>query len=160
MGNAQSFARLEHAHMNFYVIVKSQDDYNTWLTSQEQSASTTPTDPTALAGQKLFLGSGGCQRLMACRLYLKDDQHLNNGADASVLVGPNLTHFGSRRDIAGSGPAMGPGYMCSRYWIRWKACDTESRCMRTVSNGSKIHRPSNLATIWLFDLSQIPRSLN
>src|SRR5947209_19450960 len=88
--------------MNFYVIDKSQDDYNAWVTSQEQSASSTPTDPTALAGQKLFLGSGGCQ---GCHgivgVNLKDDQHLNSGADASVLVGPNLTHFRSRRDIAG-----------------------------------------------------------
>ena len=89
--------------MNFYVIVKSQDAYNAWLTSQEQSASSTPTDPNALAGQKLFLGSGGCQ---GCHgivgVNLKDDQHLNGGADASVLVGPNLTHFGSRTEIAGA----------------------------------------------------------
>jgi cytochrome c oxidase subunit 2 len=102
-GQCTEFCGLQHAHMNFYVIVKSQDDYNTWLTSQEQSASSTPTDPTALAGQKLFLGSGGCQ---GCHgivgVNLKDDQHLNSGADASVLVGPNLTHFGSRRNIAGA----------------------------------------------------------
>jgi cytochrome c oxidase subunit 2 len=101
-GQCTEFCGLEHAHMNFYVIVKSQDEYNTWVTAQEQSASTTPTDPTALAGQKLFLGSGGCQ---GCHgivgVNLKDDQHLNSGADASVLVGPNLTHFGSRNQIAG-----------------------------------------------------------
>jgi cytochrome c oxidase subunit 2 len=102
-GQCTEFCGLQHAHMNFYVIVKSQDDYNSWLTSQEQSASSTPTDPTALAGQKLFLGSGGCQ---GCHgivgVNLKDDQHLNSGADASILVGPNLTHFGSRRNIAGA----------------------------------------------------------
>ena len=101
-GQCTEFCGLQHAHMNFEVIVKSQDDYNTWLSAQEQSASSTPTDPTALAGQKLFLGSGGCQ---GCHgivgVNLKDDQHLNSGADASVLVGPNLTHFGSRREIAG-----------------------------------------------------------
>ncbi len=102
-GQCTEFCGLEHAHMNFYVIVKSQDDYNAWVTSQEQSASSTPTDPTALAGQKLFLGSGGCQ---GCHgivgVNLKDNQHLKSGADASVLVGPNLTHFGSRTQIAGA----------------------------------------------------------
>jgi cytochrome c oxidase subunit 2 len=101
-GQCTEFCGLQHAHMNFYVIAKSQDDYNAWITSQEQAASTTPTDPTALAGQKLFLGSGGCQ---GCHgivgVNLKDYQHLNGGADASLLVGPNLTHFGSRRQIAG-----------------------------------------------------------
>ncbi len=102
-GQCTEFCGLEHAHMNFYVIVKSQDDYNAWVTSQQQAAAATPTDPNALAGQKLFLGSGGCQ---GCHgivgVNLKDNYHLTGGGDASVLVGPNLTHFGSRRQIAGA----------------------------------------------------------
>src|SRR6266481_943672 len=52
--------------------------------------------------QQLFLGAGGCQ---GCHgivgVNLKDYTHLNGGASASLLVGPNLTHFGSRRTIAG-----------------------------------------------------------
>jgi cytochrome c oxidase subunit II len=88
--------------MNFYVIVQTQDDYNAWVTSQQQAAATTPTDANALAGQKLFLGAGGCQ---GCHgivgVNLKDNAHLNGGSDSAVLVGPNLTHFGSRRQIAG-----------------------------------------------------------
>ncbi len=101
-GQCTEFCGLQHAHMNFNVIVQSQDAYNAWVTSQQQAAAATPTDPNALAGQKLFLGSGGCQ---GCHgivgVNLKDINHLNGGGDASVLVGPNLTHFGSRRWIAG-----------------------------------------------------------
>jgi cytochrome c oxidase subunit II len=102
-GQCTEFCGLEHAHMNFYVIVKSQDDYNAWVTAQQQASAATPTDPNALAGQKLFVGSGGCQ---GCHgivgVNLTNNNRLKSGGDASLLVGPNLTHFGSRRDIAGA----------------------------------------------------------
>ena len=102
-GQCTEFCGLQHAHMNFYVIVKSQDDYNAWLTAQQQAAAANPAQQAALAGQKLFLGSGGCQ---GCHgivgVNLQDYNHLKGGGDASVLVGPNLTHFGSRRQIAGA----------------------------------------------------------
>ncbi len=102
-GQCTEYCGLQHAHMNFYVTVQSQNDYMSWVTSQQQAAAKAPTDPNALAGQKLFLGSGGCQ---GCHgivgVNLKDNYHLNSGGSASVLVGPNLTHFGSRRFIAGA----------------------------------------------------------
>ncbi len=102
-GQCTEFCGLQHAHMNFYVIVQSQDDYNAWVTSQQQAAAANPAGPAALAGQKLFLGAGGCQ---GCHgivgVNLQDNNHLKGGGDASVLVGPNLTHFGSRRTIAGA----------------------------------------------------------
>ena len=102
-GLCTEYCGLQHAHMNFFVKVVSQDDYNTWVTAQQQAAAKAPTDANAKAGQTLFLGSGGCQ---GCHgivgVNLKDYTHLNSGGSASVLVGPNLTHFGSRRTIAGA----------------------------------------------------------
>jgi cytochrome c oxidase subunit 2 len=98
-GQCTEFCGLQHAHMNFYVIAKSQDDYNAWVTSQQQAAAATPTDPNALAGQKLFLGSGGCQGchgIVGVNLKSFDDPL------SKALIGPNLTHFGSRRNIAGA----------------------------------------------------------
>jgi cytochrome c oxidase subunit II len=96
------FCGLQHAHMNFYVVVQSQDDYNAWVTSQQQAAASNPAGQAALAGRTLFVGSGGCQ---GCHgivgVNLQDYHHLKGGSDASILVGPNLTHFGSRRQIAG-----------------------------------------------------------
>src|SRR5215472_6887779 len=97
-GQCTEFCGLQHAHMNFYVIVKSLDDYNAWVTSQQQAAAKTPTDPNALAGQKLFLGSGGCQ---GCHGIVGVNLKSENDPLAKSLVGPNLTHFGSRRQIAG-----------------------------------------------------------
>lgn len=97
-GQCTEFCGLQHAHMNFYVIVKSQDDYNAWVTSQQQAAAATPTDPNALAGQKLFTGTGGCQ---GCHGIVGVNLKSFNDPLASALIGPNLTHFGSRRQIAG-----------------------------------------------------------
>ena len=101
-GLCTEYCGLQHAHMNFNVIVVSQNDYMSWVTAQQQAAAAKPTDPAALAGQQLFLGSGGCQ---GCHgivgVNLKDNNYLNSGGSSSVLVGPNLTHFGSRRFIAG-----------------------------------------------------------
>ena len=101
-GLCTEYCGLQHAHMDFFVIVMSQDGYNSWVTAQQQAAAKAPTDANAKAGQQLFLGAGGCQ---GCHgivgVNLKDYTHLNGGASASLLVGANLTHFGSRRTIAG-----------------------------------------------------------
>src|SRR5258708_30153546 len=95
--------------MDFFVIVMSQDGYNSWVTAQQQAAAKTPTEANAKAGQQLFLGSGGCQ---GCHgivgVNLKDYNHLNGGASASLLVGPNLTHFGSRPPLAGGALTWDP----------------------------------------------------
>jgi cytochrome c oxidase subunit II len=98
-GQCTEFCGLQHAHMNFYVIVQSQDAYNAWVTSQQQAAAATPTDPNALAGQKLFLGSGGCQ---GCHGIVGVNLKSFNDSLANSLIGPNLTHFGSRHQIAGA----------------------------------------------------------
>jgi cytochrome c oxidase subunit 2 len=108
-GLCTEYCGLQHAHMNFNVIVQSQDDYNAWVTAQQQAAAAKPTDQNALAGQNLFLGSGGCQ---GCHgivgVNLKDYSHLKSGGSASGLIGPNLTHFGSRSFIGGGVLAWDP----------------------------------------------------
>ena len=102
-GQCTEFCGLQHAHMNFYVIVQSQDEYNAWVASQQQAAAANPAQQAAIAGQRLFLGTGGCQ---GCHgivgVNLQDYNHLKGGGNATGLVGPNLTHFGSRRTIAGA----------------------------------------------------------
>lgn len=100
-GECAEYCGTQHAHMDFSVIVEPQDTFNTWVSTQQQAAPT-PTDSAAVAGQKLFLGAGGCQ---GCHgivgVNLSDYFHLKSGSSALNLVGPNLTHFGSRHDIAG-----------------------------------------------------------
>ena len=97
-GLCTEYCGLQHAHMNYFVHAVSQDTYMTWLSAQEQLAAKTPTDPTAQAGQKVFLTTGGCQ---GCHGIVGVNLKSYNDPLANSLVGPNLTHFGSRTTIAG-----------------------------------------------------------
>lgn len=75
-----------HALMNFYVVVEEPEEFARWLEQQSQPA-VDPTAPLAVQGRDLFLasGCGGC--------------HTVRGTAADGLVGPDLTHVGSRLSI-------------------------------------------------------------
>jgi cytochrome c oxidase subunit 2 len=75
-----------HALMNFDVIVLEKDDFVAWLAHQHQPAQP-PTQPLAVRGQELFLANG-CG---AC--------HTVRGIAADGVVGPDLTHVGSRLSL-------------------------------------------------------------
>ncbi len=92
-GECTEFCGVQHAHMDFVVVVQTQSDFNAWIAQQQLPATT--------AGRRLrrrrrarqvFLSSGctGCHKI--------DGVTPNTTA---TLIGPNLTHFGSRLLIAG-----------------------------------------------------------
>jgi len=96
-GICTEFCGLQHAHMSFLLVVKSQDDYMSWLHNQ-QAVAQAPTDAVAQAGMKIFTGSGacfGCHGIVGVNLQSFSDPHAN------ALIGPNLTHFATRTSIAG-----------------------------------------------------------
>jgi cytochrome c oxidase subunit 2 len=72
-----------HAHMAFNVVVSSRPEFDRWLAAQARPAAA-PRDPLARRGRQLFL-STGCG---AC--------HTVRGTTADGVVGPDLTHVGSR----------------------------------------------------------------
>ncbi|MBN1236953.1 MAG: cytochrome c oxidase subunit II [Gammaproteobacteria bacterium] len=85
-----------HALMAFDVVVMEADEFDAWLRAQAQPA-TAPAAEPAVTGQRLFRdnGCGACHRI--------------RGTDAIGLVGPDLTHVGSRLTIgAGTLPADVP----------------------------------------------------
>jgi cytochrome c oxidase subunit 2 len=96
-GLCTEYCGLNHAHMSFNLIVMKTSDYMNWLSLQQQMAKT-PTDSTALAGMKIFTSSGGC---VGCHGIVGVNLKSFNDPTANGLVGPNLTHFGSRRILAG-----------------------------------------------------------
>jgi len=77
-GVCAEFCGPSHALMAFPVVVHEADGFATWLTAQQQPAT---------GGNGLF-GSWGCA---AC--------HSVRGATETGRVGPDLTHFASRRTI-------------------------------------------------------------
>jgi len=81
-GLCAEYCGTAHAMMSFDVIVEPRADFNRWLAHQAEPA--VQTDGEGL-GLFLKLGCGAC--------------HAIRGTDADGPVGPDLTHFGSRRTI-------------------------------------------------------------
>ncbi len=86
-GQCAEFCGLQHAHMAFWIVSESPDQFNKWMDNQLQP-SIEPVDDDTKRGQSIFLKSG-------CVLC-----HSIRGTDASAQIGPDLTHFGSRKTIA------------------------------------------------------------
>jgi cytochrome c oxidase subunit II len=82
-GQCSEFCGVQHAQMAFSVIALAPADFQTWWNHQLEPASN---DPTA-APQQIFM-----ERCSSC--------HAIRGLPAGGILGPNLSHFGSRRTIA------------------------------------------------------------
>lgn len=88
-GVCAEYCGASHAWMSFVVVVHEDEAaLARWLAEQAEPART-PVEPVAARGQQLFLANG-CG---AC--------HTVRGTSADGVVGPDLTHVGSRRAIAG-----------------------------------------------------------
>lgn len=101
-GQCAEFCGLEHAKMALLVVAEPQSTFNTWLEQQRQPARSPATD-LASQGQQVFL-TGPCA---LC--------HKIAGTPAGSRVGPDLTHFASRRTIAAGVAPNTPGYLGA--WI-------------------------------------------
>lgn len=86
-GACAEYCGASHARMSFYVEVMEKEEYSRWLKHQAQFAQP-PTEPIAARGQQLFIANG-CN---AC--------HMVRGTQARGVIGPDLTHVGSRLSIA------------------------------------------------------------
>ena len=88
-GVCAEFCGPSHALMAFPVVVHEPADYEAWLAAQQAPAA--PADPAAF----LAAGCGAC--------------HTVRGVSETGAVGPDLTHFASRRSIgAGTLPLTEP----------------------------------------------------
>lgn len=85
-GVCAEYCGMSHAKMEFNVVVVEQDAFDAWLRAQRQPART-PTAVVAQRGSDLFL-SLGCS---AC--------HSIRGTQANGVLGPDLTHVGSRTTL-------------------------------------------------------------
>jgi cytochrome c oxidase subunit 2 len=86
-GACAEYCGAAHARMNFVVVVTSGEEFAAWLAHQATEA-VEPAAPAAEQGRTAFL-ERGC---VTC--------HAIRGTPAAGVVGPDLTHVGSRLSIA------------------------------------------------------------
>ncbi|MEZ4869104.1 MAG: cytochrome c oxidase subunit II [Caldilineaceae bacterium] len=86
-GLCAEFCGIQHARMLFLVVAKAPADFVAWVETQRAPAAA-PTTTLAEQGQALFLDSTCAQ----C--------HAIAGTTAAGQLGPDLTHFASRSEIA------------------------------------------------------------
>jgi cytochrome c oxidase subunit 2 len=100
-GQCAEFCGTSHANMGFRVVVDSAGDFDRWIATQRAPAAEPSGD--AAAGKAIFASSAcvGC--------------HTVRGVSTGVL-GPDLTHFGSRRTLAGGMFANTPDRVAA--WVR------------------------------------------
>lgn len=85
-GVCAEYCGASHALMSFPVTVLEKEEFARWL-EQEAKPAQAPAEPIAAQGQQLFLAQG-CN---AC--------HTVRGTPATGVIGPDLTHIGSRLSI-------------------------------------------------------------
>lgn len=85
-GVCAEYCGTSHALMMFPVVVETPEAFQGWLARQARPA-VLPSDPVAAKGLQVFLSSG-CG---AC--------HTIRGTAADGIVGPDLTHVGSRLSV-------------------------------------------------------------
>jgi cytochrome c oxidase subunit 2 len=103
-GACAEYCGTSHALMAFSVVVVEREEFDRWLAEQSRPAAT-PTDPVAARGQELFLANGcsGC--------------HTIRGTAASGVIGPDLTHVGSRVSLAAGTLTNEPDHF--RQWVAY-----------------------------------------
>ncbi|MQA29816.1 MAG: cytochrome c oxidase subunit II [Luteitalea sp.] len=86
-GTCAEYCGTSHALMAFPVVVLEHDAFDRWLAEQSQPAQAPATSQAARGGE-LFLenGCGAC--------------HTIRGTPAAGVIGPDLTHVGSRMSLA------------------------------------------------------------
>jgi cytochrome c oxidase subunit II len=88
-GQCAEFCGMSHANMRMRLFVETTDAFNAWVADQKRPP-VEPADTTSLVAQgKQIFSTAAC---IGC--------HTIDGVSAGI-IGPNLTHVGSRQTIAG-----------------------------------------------------------
>lgn len=104
LGICAEFCGAQHANMRFQVRATSSDEFQSWVSTQQQAGVTPAAGTLAADGAKIFAGQcTSCHGIVGVAgLKGYDDPKVKcDSPTVPCLVGPNLTHFGGRDLIAG-----------------------------------------------------------
>ena len=102
LGICSEFCGTEHAWMHFLIVAEPQAEFNAWEKAQLEPASI-PTGGSAANGFALYQKS------------ICANCHAVNGTSARAQVGPDLTHFATRRQLGAGIAANTPDNL--RRWM-------------------------------------------
>ena len=103
LGFCSEFCGIQHAWMHFLIVAEAQEEFQKWEQTQLVPAST-PVSDNAKKGLALF-------EQMSCV-----NCHAIKGTIATARVGPDLTHFATRKQLGGGIAANTPENL--RRWLR------------------------------------------
>jgi cytochrome c oxidase subunit 2 len=108
LGICAEYCGTQHANMRFDVISETQDGFMTWVSTQQRGAASPAAGSLEAKGAELFKQQcTSCHGIAGVTPNLKvaDPRQACNkngaGPGDGCYTGPNLTHFGSRKMIAG-----------------------------------------------------------
>jgi len=101
-GQCAEFCGWQHARMGIIAVVLPKDQFSAWRTAQIRPAAA-PEDAVGQKGAAIFQSK-------ACVMC-----HTVRGSSAGSRVGPDLTHFGSRKSIASATLPMSRGNIAA--WV-------------------------------------------
>jgi cytochrome c oxidase subunit II len=105
LGICAEYCGTQHANMRFSVHVDSADSFQSWITTQQQAAATPQSGSLAAQGAQIFQQEcTSCHGIVGVDIKsptIADPSVVCDAPSTSCLIGPNLTHFGSRQYIAG-----------------------------------------------------------
>ena len=102
-GQCAEFCGASHANMRHRAVVDTPEVFTAWVAKQKEPAVTPPDGSPAAAGLRVF-AAGTC---VGC--------HTVRGVSAGA-IGPDLSHFGSRKTIAGGILSNTPANLA--LWVR------------------------------------------
>jgi cytochrome c oxidase subunit 2 len=108
------FCGVQHALMRFIVVAQSPSEYDAWVRSQRGIPGFTATPTPSAAGQPSLVQQGA--QVFANGACITC--HTVRGTPANAKVGPDLTHFGSRRTIAANTLPKDPEGNNLKRWLR------------------------------------------
>lgn len=102
-GQCAEYCGLQHAWMAFYVVALSPDEFDEWVAERRKPTAEPPADSVLAQGRDVFFQ----HKCHTC--------HAIRGTAAEGVIGPDLTHLGSRLSIGAGVLPNTPGDLAG--WI-------------------------------------------
>ncbi|MCX7624413.1 MAG: cytochrome c oxidase subunit II [Thermomicrobium sp.] len=96
-GQCAELCGAQHAHMQFRVVVETQEDFDAWVAKHQRPVPQPAAGTLAAQGKELFEGSAGCA---GCHSVDPRYDPTTTPINKTLMIGPNLAYFPERHTLA------------------------------------------------------------